>query len=208
MAGALLWAVARNWDYVVDDVFINLRYARHLLEGEGLVFNPGERVEGYTNITIVLLLKIVISDYIVHIAPLDFRLEAVPGMAEREGWYRTNWIAVEFALLYRGYDPYLKRTVAVKLCTAEDTSIRRQFLTEAEIAAGLDDSQRIAQRASVRLSAMCRARPWRSPAKRRGWRRGDANPMRPGRQSCRFPGNPAGGRPRRGVRSTCPGRAA
>ena len=56
------------------------------------------------NVTIVLLLKIVISDYIVHIAPVDFRLEAVPGMAERERWYRTNWIAVEFALLYRWHD--------------------------------------------------------------------------------------------------------
>ncbi len=56
------------------------------------------------NICIVLLLKIVVSDYIVHIAPLDFRLEAVPGMAEKERWYRTNWIAVEFALLYRWHD--------------------------------------------------------------------------------------------------------
>lgn len=32
-----------------DDAFISLRYARNLAEGQGLVFNPGERVEGYTN---------------------------------------------------------------------------------------------------------------------------------------------------------------
>lgn len=32
-----------------DDAFISLRYARHLAEGEGLVYNPGERVEGFTN---------------------------------------------------------------------------------------------------------------------------------------------------------------
>lgn len=32
-----------------DDSFISFRYARNLAEGHGLVFNPGERVEGYTN---------------------------------------------------------------------------------------------------------------------------------------------------------------
>lgn len=56
------------------------------------------------NTTIVVLLNIVIGDYIVHIAPIDVRLEAVPGMAEKERWYRNNWMAVEFALLYRWHD--------------------------------------------------------------------------------------------------------
>ncbi len=32
-----------------DDAYISLRYARNLADGQGLVFNPGERVEGYTN---------------------------------------------------------------------------------------------------------------------------------------------------------------
>ncbi len=32
-----------------DDAFISLRYARHFVEGLGLVYNPGEAVEGYTN---------------------------------------------------------------------------------------------------------------------------------------------------------------
>ncbi|NIA70560.1 hypothetical protein HBA54_18345 [Pelagibius litoralis] len=56
------------------------------------------------NVCIVILLKIVIGDYIKHIAPVDFPLMVVPGMAEKEHWYRTNWIAVEFALLYRWHD--------------------------------------------------------------------------------------------------------
>jgi prostaglandin-endoperoxide synthase 2 len=56
------------------------------------------------NINIVILLNIVVSDYIVHIAPIDVRLEAEPGMAEHERWYRNNWMAVEFALLYRWHD--------------------------------------------------------------------------------------------------------
>ncbi len=32
-----------------DDMMISMRYGRNLAEGHGLVWNPGERVEGYTN---------------------------------------------------------------------------------------------------------------------------------------------------------------
>lgn len=39
-----------------DDAFISFRYALHLVAGHGLVFNPGERVEGYTNLLYVLLM--------------------------------------------------------------------------------------------------------------------------------------------------------
>ncbi|MCH2171327.1 hypothetical protein MK489_11135 [Myxococcota bacterium] len=39
----------------VDDAFISLRYAHHWAQGQGLVFNPGERVEGYTNFAWVAL---------------------------------------------------------------------------------------------------------------------------------------------------------
>ncbi|MCB1181938.1 hypothetical protein KDM41_00740 [bacterium] len=41
--------------FVIDDAFISFRYARNLVAGEGLVFNPGERVEGYSNLLYVLL---------------------------------------------------------------------------------------------------------------------------------------------------------
>ena len=44
----LVWMAGLSW-WLVDDAFISFRYARNLLEGHGLVFNPGERVEGYTN---------------------------------------------------------------------------------------------------------------------------------------------------------------
>ena len=41
-----------------DDAFISMRYARNLAEGHGLVFNIGDRVEGYTNFLWTLLLSI------------------------------------------------------------------------------------------------------------------------------------------------------
>jgi len=40
---------ALSFGYTVDDAFISFRYAQNWVAGEGLVFNPGEGVEGYTN---------------------------------------------------------------------------------------------------------------------------------------------------------------
>lgn len=42
--------------YTVDDAFIYQRFARNALAGEGLVFNPGEAVEGYSSPLWMLLL--------------------------------------------------------------------------------------------------------------------------------------------------------
>lgn len=42
--------------FLCDDAFISFRYARNLVEGLGLVWNPGERVEGYTNFLWVMVL--------------------------------------------------------------------------------------------------------------------------------------------------------
>ena len=44
----LLFLAWRN-RFIQDDAFISFRYARNLVEGKGLVWNPGEHVEGYTN---------------------------------------------------------------------------------------------------------------------------------------------------------------
>lgn len=47
--------VAR-YDFLSDDSFIGFRYARNLVDGLGIVWNPGERVEGYTNFLWVVIL--------------------------------------------------------------------------------------------------------------------------------------------------------
>jgi len=41
---------------VQEDAFISIRYAQNLVDGHGLVYNAGERVEGYTNFLWTLLL--------------------------------------------------------------------------------------------------------------------------------------------------------
>lgn len=47
VTGAAIAAWRMRW--LCDDAFISFRYAKNLVDGHGLVFNPGERVEGYTN---------------------------------------------------------------------------------------------------------------------------------------------------------------
>ncbi len=42
----------------IDDAFIFFRYARNLVDGHGLVFNPGEAVEGYTSLTWTLIIAL------------------------------------------------------------------------------------------------------------------------------------------------------
>ncbi len=56
-AAALVLLLAHGlvFRFVIDDAFISLRYARNLVAGQGLVFNPGEPVEGYSNLLWVLL---------------------------------------------------------------------------------------------------------------------------------------------------------
>jgi arabinofuranosyltransferase len=64
MLGALLltalaglWVHAGLRDFVSDDAFITFRYARNLLDGHGLVYNTGERVEGFSSPLHVLLVS-------------------------------------------------------------------------------------------------------------------------------------------------------
>ena len=51
------WLAEVSW-FLTDDAFISFRYVRNLLEGYGLVFNRGERVEGYSNFLWVLELAL------------------------------------------------------------------------------------------------------------------------------------------------------
>ncbi|HEY5283359.1 MAG TPA: hypothetical protein VIM14_11275 [Polyangia bacterium] len=58
VAAAVLVLHARLFDFVTDDAYISFRYARNLALSGELVFNLGERVEGYTNFLWTLLLAL------------------------------------------------------------------------------------------------------------------------------------------------------
>jgi len=58
LVGLVAALVALAWfnRFVQDDAFISFQYARNLVEGNGLTFNPGEYVEGYTNFLWTMML--------------------------------------------------------------------------------------------------------------------------------------------------------
>lgn len=55
-AGWNVWAAVRTAGELSDDAFITLRYAENFARGQGLVFNPGERVFGCTEPLLALVL--------------------------------------------------------------------------------------------------------------------------------------------------------
>lgn len=56
--GIFAFQIFRYAAFTVDDAYISFRYAENFANGGGLVFNQGERVEGYTNFLWVLLLAL------------------------------------------------------------------------------------------------------------------------------------------------------
>jgi hypothetical protein len=60
LAGLVSFAGALWPSWITDDGLISFRYAQNLVAGNGLVYNLGERVEGYTNFLWTVLLALVL----------------------------------------------------------------------------------------------------------------------------------------------------
>ncbi|MEA2149279.1 MAG: prostaglandin-endoperoxide synthase 2 [Solirubrobacteraceae bacterium] len=76
------------------------RIAR-LLQAAYPTWDDERLFETARNVMIVLLIKVVIEEYINHITPYLFKLRLEPRSFPNERWYRHNWMATEFQLLYR-----------------------------------------------------------------------------------------------------------
>ncbi|MBI1289890.1 hypothetical protein GC173_01420 [bacterium] len=96
VVAAVAWLAMLCWWHrrvVIDDPWITFRYAQNLLGGDGLCFNPGERLEGYSNLTWVLL---TVPALMAQIEPLGWaRLMAFACSAAMIallviGWRRSN----------------------------------------------------------------------------------------------------------------------
>jgi arabinofuranosyltransferase len=81
LAFSWLWFDYRSFWF--DDAFITFRYSLHLSEGFGPVYNPGERVEGYTSFLWMLVAAIPLAGF-----SEAFALALVKG----SGWLIGLWI--------------------------------------------------------------------------------------------------------------------
>ena len=91
-AYAVRSALPGTWEsrWVQDDAYVSFRYAKHLVQGHGLVYNVGERVEGYTNFLWTVLAAI----------PLAFGRE--DPLHFMHGLSLALWLASYLALLLLG----------------------------------------------------------------------------------------------------------
>jgi prostaglandin-endoperoxide synthase 2 len=93
------------------------------------------------NILTVILIKIVVEEYINHISPYHVKLLADPTGFRNPRWYRHNWMAIEFNLLYRWHSlvpPSFRigdRDVAI-----EDTLFNSDILLERGLGACFEDA--------------------------------------------------------------------
>ncbi len=64
-------------------------------------FSPQEIFETARNINIIKLIKVIVEDYINHLASSPLKIRVEQGWADKFEWYRSNRITLEFNLLYR-----------------------------------------------------------------------------------------------------------
>ena len=95
------------------------------------------------NILTVKLIKLVIEEYINHIAPYHFKFKLDPQRFYGARWYRPNWLAVEFNLLYRWHS-----LIPSKLCIhgrelgIQESSFANHLIEERGLGTMFDDASK------------------------------------------------------------------
>ena len=126
--GALAWSRR----FILDDAFISLRYARNLARGQGLVWNAGEWVEGYTNFAWTVWLSLAFSLDLdpVLFAQLSGWLSFLAGLTAL--WFGARTLLVErapamVAVVLLGMTP----TFSAYATGGLETSVQAALLTAA-----------------------------------------------------------------------------
>jgi hypothetical protein len=101
--------------FIQDDAYTSFRYAKNFVEGYGLVFNPGERVEGYTNFLWVMILSPLYFLDHAHILTLD--LEST-----------SQFLSIIFSVCVLVITYFLSRTIFKR--DDEEKSLIKNFINE------------------------------------------------------------------------------
>ena len=89
----------------------------------------------------VMVIKLVVEEFINHISPLQFQFRADPTPFYRSPWYRTNWMTVEFNLLYRWHSlvPNVIK-VGERMLPLVDTMFNNKVLIDRGLAGAFKDA--------------------------------------------------------------------
>ena len=94
--------------FLSDDALISLRYARRLLQGDGLTWTDGPRVEGYSNLLWILLvaclgalhIDLVDAARMLGIAGMGVVIFAVVYGYARGGSWKRTWLSLAAGLMF------------------------------------------------------------------------------------------------------------
>jgi arabinofuranosyltransferase len=104
----LLLHARRYFPFISDDALISLRYAARLLEGHGLTWTDGHRVEGYSNLLWILLVALpgafgvdlVLASRVMGLAGMAAAMLTLSWWYARQDPPRVSWFPVALALLF------------------------------------------------------------------------------------------------------------
>jgi arabinofuranosyltransferase len=114
MAGSVVVG-GRRYFLLDDDMMVSMRYGRNLAEGHGLVWNAGERVEGYTN----LLWTLVMAG--VHVLPFGDAQAAVAIKVISFGLLVASlWLSLRLLRVFDARSKLAAVLVVVALVTCVD----------------------------------------------------------------------------------------
>jgi hypothetical protein len=107
---ALIWRTStlgfdgNRYFALFDDGMISMRYAKHIADGLGPVWNPGEFVEGYTNPLWVGLMSLAIRVFGAHFAPLVIQIIGLVLVVTSAYLVRSSALMIAALSMPAGYD--------------------------------------------------------------------------------------------------------
>lgn len=110
-----------SYGIMADDAFISFRYANHLASGKGFVFNPGERVEGYSNFLPTVLFA----------APFGGGFEKLPNFTRFQREFSEDYDGVSFRFKESRND--LGQYVNLLVLRSNKEKIINRLLSEREV---------------------------------------------------------------------------
>lgn len=112
-----------------------------MLSKKYVAWDDDRLFETARNINLRIFIKIVVGDYVEHLDSTNLDLELNTNFAEKEDWYRENWVSIEFNLLYRWHS-MIPESIVIndqELHTFHDFHLNNDVLERNDVGGVLSD---------------------------------------------------------------------